>query len=195
MDWVLIVLAAWGLPAILTLMFGVVERTVTQSVRERRDSARKILCCWAWPYFAVRGLVRGVRKMWVLADWGSAPDGLASRGRRFFNDVGVAAHNILVLLITPPTWREDEVAAREFAAKMRGLGCDPADALHMAAMFAAAGVSDDDAGVFAKIAASRQLTREDLLMLTRRGYRLGFTPVRLNNNDQAGMSPADNTKE
>lgn len=115
---------------------------------------------------------------------------LVRRARRYRRHLGVAMHNLVVMLITPPTVRADEQAAREFAARMREMDCDPAEELHTAAMFAAAGMSERDVMVFAKIAATRAVSTEALWQLVDHGYRLGFTPHRLNENHQASTALA-----
>lgn len=95
--------------------------------------------------------------------------------KQFLDHMSTAAHNLLVALITPQYRRADQQAADEFCEKMRGMGESPAAALRNAAMFAAVGMSEDDAMVFAKIAAKRAVTAEDINQLAYRGYLFPYT--------------------
>lgn len=95
-----------------------------------------------------------------------------SRIRQASAALRTAATNMLHVLMTPREVLADEVAAREFCAKMRALGVDPAEALHVAATAAVAGLGAEEMQTFAKIHAQRAVLHDDRLRLIGLGYSI-----------------------
>lgn len=100
--------------------------------------------------------------------------------KKWLNNLSTAADNLVHALITPRHVQADELAAREFCQKMRGMGEDPAAALQAAALMAACGVTLEEAQVFAKMSAKRAIGAEDLHQLAfNHGYVMPYRLKRM----------------
>lgn len=65
--------AIYGAVALLVLAFAVLELQVDEHVvgePSLRWAARAVFLFWAWPVLLLPSIVRGVRRVWGLADWG-----------------------------------------------------------------------------------------------------------------------------
>ncbi len=87
-------------------------------------------------------------------------------------DISTAAENLWRVLTTPRHVQADEQAAIEFCQKMRALGQVAEEPLRWAAFLTAAGATNDQVNIFAKVIAKRQIGNEDLHMLSETGIRI-----------------------